>query len=149
MFHSHLGDDPIATANPDPTLVDTGNLPLQPAVIPLTNPAQALPTNGADPLATSDAQSVPTTPASPMQYTPAASLAVMDPNQYQTPTMAPPPAPPPVSSINWPLVLGGGALLALFFFGGKGRGAKAGGTSRYRRKGRASRRLRRIRPYFV
>ena len=140
MFHSHLGDDPTATANPAPTLVDTGNLPLQPAVTPLTNPAQALPTNGSDPLATSNATGVPTTPASPMQFTPAASLAVMDPNQYQAPQVL---TPTVVAAphINWPLILAGGGLLAYLFFGGKGRGASSGGHRRaprgrtaYRRK---------------
>jgi hypothetical protein len=149
MFHSHLGDDPIATANPDPTLVDTGNLPLQPAVIPLTNPAQALPTNGSDPLATSDAQDVSTTPASPMQYTPAAALAVMDPNQYQQPQVLAPPPAPPAPSINWPLVLAGGGLLAYLFFGGKGRGAKSSGGHRSGKYRRSSSRLRRLRRRFV
>jgi hypothetical protein len=146
MFHSHLGDDPTATANPAPTLIDTGNLPLQPAVVPLTNPAQALPTNGADPLATSDAQMVPTTPASPMQATPMAPLAVMDPNQYQAPQILQPmvvTAP----KVNWPLILLGGGLVAYLCFGGKGRGASSGGGHRRAPRGRTAyrRKMSRIR----
>ena len=153
MFHSHLGDNGVATANADPTLVDTGNLPLQPAVIPLTNPGDTLPTNGPMPLATSDAQAIPTSPASPMQASPPAPLAVMDPNQYQAPQLMPPTTVAPKSSVPMWLLLGGGALLAYLLLGKKGKGGAAksrGRTGRYRRSSRSgARRLRRLKPYFA
>lgn len=141
MYQSFLGDASTPTADPNPTVMDTGDLPLQPAVTTLTTPMEALPTNGSDPLATSDAQPVPLSPASPMQAITSAALAVMNPNQYQAPTpVAVVPTPKNASNTGL-FVAAGVAALALWYFT-KGSKASSGGTAK-RSSGRHSKRYKR------